>query len=120
MKSLMIIIDHKNQNYRMKNIIVFGIFDDIRSKDVRFLHEASELGRLRVLLWTDEVITAQTVTAPKFSEAERIYFLNALRYVDEVVLADEVEPDKLPGEHAEWSDIWVVSEAADNPQKKAF
>jgi cytidyltransferase-like protein len=105
---------------RMKNVVVIGGFDDTRSRHVRFLHEASKVGRLRVLLWTDEVITAQTGTAPKFSEAERVYFLDAVRYVDEVTLVDEVEPDKLPREQAGWSDIWVVEEAEANARKRAF
>ncbi len=104
----------------MKKVVVIGSFDNIRSRHVRFLQEASRLGSLRVLLWTDDAIKSQTGAAPKFSEAERVYFLDAVRYVDEVVLVDQAEPDTLPGEHGEWSDVWVMEEAEDSTQKRAF
>lgn len=104
----------------MKKVVVIGSFDNIRSHHVRFLQEASRLGSLHVLLWSDDAIAAQTGAAPKFSEAERTYFLNAVRYVDEVTLVEEVGPDTLPGEHTERSDIWVVGETDASAEKCAF
>jgi len=71
-----------------KQIIVSGGFDDIKSRDLRFLDEAAKLGQLSVLLWSDATLKNITGKAPKFSLAERRYFLNAVRYVSRVVDAD--------------------------------
>ena len=57
-------------------IIVSGGFDDIKSRDLRFLEEAAKLGALSVLLWPDAAISRLTGKAPKFPLAERLYFLN--------------------------------------------
>jgi len=42
----------------MNKVVVIGSFDNIHSHHVRFLQEASRLGSLRVLLWSDDAITA--------------------------------------------------------------
>src|SRR5208337_2973912 len=39
-----------------ETIVVSGGFDDIRSRDLRFLEESAKLGSVTVLLWTDEAI----------------------------------------------------------------
>jgi cytidyltransferase-like protein len=70
-----------------KSVIVSGGFDDIKSRDLRFLEEASKLGELIVLLWPDALLEKVTGKAPKFPLAERSYFLNAVRYVNKVVEA---------------------------------
>ena len=65
-----------------KQIVVSGAFDDLRSRHLRFLEEASKLGELTVLLWPDDAIrSASPARPPKFPLAERLYFLNAVRYV---------------------------------------
>ena len=66
-------------------IVVTGGFDDIRSRQLRFLQEASRLGELTVLLWPDEAVQARTGKPPKFPLAERRYFLEAVRYVSRVI-----------------------------------
>jgi cytidyltransferase-like protein len=70
-------------------VIVSGPFDDVRLADFRYLHEASRLGPLRVLLWDDEAVVAATGRPPKFPAAERQYLLGSLRDVDSVELTDE-------------------------------
>jgi cytidyltransferase-like protein len=65
--------------------MVTGPFDDLRSIDLRFLQEVSRLGPVTVLLWEDEAIRCQTGRQPRFPLAERLYFLNALRYVTKVI-----------------------------------
>ena len=74
-----------------KHVVVSGGFDDIRSRDLRFLEEAAKLGDLTVLLWPDAVLEKIAGKAPKFPFAERRYFLNAVRYVGNVVPADPSE-----------------------------
>jgi len=62
-----------------KQVVASGAFDDIRSRDLRFLQEASRLGELCVLLWSDDLVEQVTGHPPKFPLAERYYFLNAVR-----------------------------------------
>jgi glycerol-3-phosphate cytidylyltransferase-like family protein len=49
-----------------KQVVVSGVFDDIKSRDLRFLEEASKLGELSVLLWPDAALQKLTGKAPKF------------------------------------------------------
>ena len=69
-------------------IVVTGSFDDLRSRHVRFLEEAARLGRVHVLLWSDEAVRSLEGKPPKFPQAERHYLLEAIRYVDRVTLCD--------------------------------
>lgn len=71
------------------SVVVSGAFDDIKSRDLRFLEEAAKLGKVTVLLWSDAMVHRQTGLMPKFSVAERNYFLKAVRYVEKVVIANE-------------------------------
>jgi cytidyltransferase-like protein len=68
-------------------VIVSGAFDDVKSRDLRFLQEAAKLGELTVLLWPDAALQRLTGKAPKFPLAERRYFLNSVRYVSAVIEA---------------------------------
>lgn len=73
------------ENYD-KHVVVCGGFDDIRSSDVRFLQEAARFGLLNVFLWNDESLCSTTGRDPKFPENERLYFLQAIRFVHKVRL----------------------------------
>jgi cytidyltransferase-like protein len=102
-----------------KQVVVSGGFDDIRAKDLRFLEEASKLGALTALLWPDAVLEKLTGKAPKFPLAERKYFLNAVRYVSQVVEAEgNVDLNLLPGNVR--ADIWADTEAAASPERERF
>ncbi len=74
----------------MTVVEVSGSFDDLRGHHVRGLEEAAQRGPVRVHLWSDELVIAQTGTPPKFPLAERHYFVAALRSVSEVVVVDEL------------------------------
>ena len=105
----------------MSRVVVTGGFDDIRSRDIRFLQEASHLGELDVILWTDEAITRITGKKPKFPLNERQYFLESIRYVSKVSVAqNQVEPDALPYADEIEPELWVVSEAAESYEKRLF
>jgi len=102
-------------------IIVSGSFDDLRLHHIRFLEEAAKLGQVHVLLWSDETTTALTGQSPKFPWEERLYILQALRYVDQIstargstkseflVQVDELQPQTL-----------VVSEFSNSELTKAY
>jgi cytidyltransferase-like protein len=104
----------------MAVVIVSGSFDDLRSCDVRFLEEASKFGDLHVLVWSDQSIAALEGKVPKFTQDERLYFLQAIRYVNQITVADVVNLDE-PAEIAALKPkTWVVHEADDNEAKRAF
>jgi cytidyltransferase-like protein len=105
----------------MPEVCVSGAFDDIRSRDVRFLQEASRLGELTVLLWTDEDIHKLAGCPPKFPETERRYILESIRYVSRVEAACQpIERERLPRVESAWPAAWVVSEAEDLLSKRDF
>jgi cytidyltransferase-like protein len=79
----------------MPKVIVTGSFDDLRSRHVRFLEEASQLGSVTVLLWSDAAVEAMEGTPPKFPLKERRYLVDALRFVDRSVAAAGTEHQQL-------------------------
>jgi cytidyltransferase-like protein len=102
-----------------KQLVVSGGFDDIKSRDLRFLEEAAKLGELTVLLWPDARLQQFTGKAPKFPLAERSYFLNAARYVSRVVEADAAgDFNALPKNLR--ADLWVDVEASANDAREKF
>jgi cytidyltransferase-like protein len=104
-----------------KQIIVSGAFDNINARDLRFLEEASKLGELTVLLWPDAALGKITGKPPKFPLAERFYFLNAVRYVNQVVWFDQpVMPDSLPQIPGLNLEIWADVKASANPAREKF
>ena len=114
----------------MKTVAVLGAFDDLRLQDVRFLEEASKLGAVHVWLWSDAAVAALTGQPPKFPFAERHYLLQAIRYVNRVEQIDDSAHgsvgnlwyalNALPIAVSEPPDIWAVTTADDNDQKRAF
>lgn len=76
----------------MKQVVVSGAFDDLRSRDIRFLEEAARLGPVTVALWDDDRVAAETGRCV-FPFAERAYLLEALRFVARVEQGDR--PDAL-------------------------
>ena len=103
-----------------KQVAVTGGFDDLRSGHIRLLHEASRLGDLTVLLWSDETLRRRVGKPPKFAQAERGYLLQSIRYVRQVRLVEGPVPEsaipELPGFHPE---IWVVDESEDSAVKRS-
>lgn len=103
----------------MKRVVVTGSFDDLRSRDMRFLHEASKLGTLHLLMWSDDVVRSVEGHAPKFPEEERWYFLKAIRYVSEVTLLSD--PDVLRTfaflDRAQF-DVWAMDQPSSSPERR--
>jgi cytidyltransferase-like protein len=105
----------------MTDVFISGAFNDIRSRDVRFLQEVSRLGELTVMLWSDKCFQALEGHLPEFPEAERHYILRAIRYVSRVVLVDEpIEQDRQPRHNGLRPDLWVVTETQDTPAMRQF
>ena len=104
-----------------KQIVVTGAFDDIRSRQLRFLEEAAKHGELTVLLWPDETLQSLTGKPPKFPLAERLYFLNAVRCVSKVIsVSGPVNPDELSTAGNFRPEVWVDLESPSNKVRQAF
>ena len=105
----------------MAKVIVTGSFDDLRSSDIRFLEEAARRGELHVYLWSDELVRKLDGHPPKFPQPERLYLLQAIRYINQVHLVNQLaDRDSLPKQVDNHLSKWVVNEKDDNDQKRAF
>jgi cytidyltransferase-like protein len=105
----------------VKAVVVFSSLGNLRSRDVRFLEEASRLGNLHVLLLSDECAKKLEGKAPTFPLEERRYFVEAIRYVDRVTSwTGPCEPDALPEEYATLPAVWAVDEVCDTVAKRDF
>lgn len=106
---------------KAKAVVVTGVFDDLRSHHIRFLEEASRTGELTVLLWGDDLANQRQGRPPQFPEAERLYFLQAIRFVQQVKLISEpFDADTLPKVKGVQPKVWAVGGREDNAAKKAF
>jgi cytidyltransferase-like protein len=104
-----------------RQVIVSGGFDELKSRDLRFLEEAAKLGELTVLLWTDHAIRQAFGKPPQFPLAERFYFLNAVRYVSRVIrLGEHALPDALPDVPGLRPEIWANTESSANAAREKF
>ena len=72
-----------------KQVVVMGAFDDLRSRQIRFLEEAATFGEVTALLWTDDLVHQLEGKGPRFPEPERAYVLRAIRFVRQVALLGE-------------------------------
>jgi cytidyltransferase-like protein len=104
----------------MRRVFVSGAFDDARSPQLRFLHEASRLGPVTLLLWPDTAIAAARGSAAKMGESERLYYFEALRYVDKVEVASaKLDPDRLGVELGNDGAVWAVYPAGEGSAAEA-
>ena len=102
----------------MSGVVVSGIFGELCSKDIRFLEEASRYGAVHVVLWSDRAACALRGKEPKFPEQERVYFLEALRFVEGVTLWDrDVCEGGLP-ELEQTPARWVMEESAVTEERR--
>jgi len=105
----------------MKNVIVTGGFDNIKSRHIRFLEEAAKCGDLHVLLWSDAYIQRTENRDPKLSQEERQYFLKAIRYVNQVILVDDIpNVDEFAAIGNIKPEVWAVYETDDTDHKRVF
>lgn len=71
-----------------ETVIIVGGFDQMDSGKIRFIHEASRSGQLHILLFDDKLIEKITGNGPKYPFAERLYFVENIRYVKQVYSID--------------------------------
>jgi glycerol-3-phosphate cytidylyltransferase-like family protein len=90
-------------------VAVLGAFDNLLSQQVRFLQESASFGDLHVFLWSDEIISTLIESVPKYSQEERQYLLQAIRFVTEVhVIKKLPKSGELPLIKEYKPDIWAI------------
>jgi cytidyltransferase-like protein len=125
----------------MRRVFVSGAFDEAGSRQLRFLHEASRLGPVTLQLWTDEMVAktraapthGSVPTIPTMGLAERVYYFEALSFVDKVEVASAgtgaagFDPDRpefwtaddggsvAAGPDISGGAVWAVCEAVGGP-----
>ena len=81
-----------------KKVLVSGCFDLLHAGHVTFFKTVSSYGKLYVGLGRDENLLLLKGKAPYFSQEERAYMVNAIKYVEEAFLCSgsgmlDFEPD---------------------------
>jgi len=105
----------------MKNVVVVGSFDDLRSPRVRFLEEAAKWGEVHVWIWPDSVVKRLTGKPAKFPAGERLYIVQSLRFVKSARIATgSPSPEVVPGLEILSPQIWAVAENEASDEKKLF
>jgi cytidyltransferase-like protein len=80
-----------------KTIITSGVFDNLGSNQIRFLQVISKIGKVILLLFSDELIKSATGAELKFPQPERKYYLRSVRYVEQVhIITDLVQLQNVP------------------------
>src|SRR4030042_6603990 len=105
----------------MKTVVVTGSFNNIQAREIRFLEEAAKVGPLHILLWSDDVCQQIEGRSPEFPQVERQYFLESVRFVEQVILVDGiVSPDEIPHVDVIQPEAWAVPENEDTFLKLQF
>ncbi|MEI7511439.1 MAG: adenylyltransferase/cytidyltransferase family protein [Candidatus Peregrinibacteria bacterium] len=87
------------RNAAVHKVLVFGSFDILHPGHTEFLKDAKKLGtHLTVVLARDSSIQKIKGRSPHFLENERVAQLQALKFVDEVILGDEHDYFRIPYE----------------------
>lgn len=95
--------------------LVFGAFDDLHTQDIRFLQEADRLlGNVHVQLYSDEAVEQLTGKPPKFRLEERRYYLQAIRFVSDLSITEQIPPILSPdlqkkAKNEELIPLWVIT-----------
>jgi cytidyltransferase-like protein len=102
----------------MGRVFVSASFDDLRSRGMRFLQEASRLGAVHAYVRPDLAVREDSGRPPKFPQEERLYLVQSLRWVASASISDGRPTgrpgDGRPSQGTGGGDAWVVDEEGDN------
>jgi len=102
-------------------VVVTGGFDDIRSHHIRLLEEAANGGEVHVLIQPDARVKALTGRPPKFPAEERLYIVQAIRFVKTArIMSAAADPDVLPALEGLRASVWIMAEGEVNEARRRF
>ncbi len=70
----------------MPTVLVSGCYDLLHAGHIAFFKEAASYGKLYVSVGSDANIRLLKGKPPVFSEAERVYIIKAIRYVEDAFI----------------------------------
>ena len=81
-----------------KKVLVSGCYDLLHAGHIAFFKTAAQFGKLFVAVGADENVRLLKGKAPYYSQEERVYMVNAVRYVEHAFIATgagmlDFEPD---------------------------
>lgn len=105
-----------------KKVFVSGCFDLLHNGHIAFLKSAASYGKyLTVCIGADQTIYGLKNRMPIHNEQERSYHLEAIRYVDQVLIGSASGMlDFLPELERVKPNVFVVNEDGHNPAKQAL
>ncbi|MBN1780346.1 adenylyltransferase/cytidyltransferase family protein [bacterium] len=102
-----------------KKVMVSGCYDLLHGGHVAFFKTASQFGDLYVAVGTDENLQLLKGKRPHFSQEERIYLINSIRYVREAFVAiGSGMLDFVPDMERIKPDIFIVNRDGHTPEKE--
>jgi cytidyltransferase-like protein len=103
----------------MARVFVSGSFDLLHSGHITFLKEAAQYGTLYVGIGTDRSVAKYKGKWPVCNEAERLFMLKAIRYVEDAwINSGEGPNDCLEDLKRLQPDFMVVNEDQDTTEKE--
>jgi len=105
----------------MTKVTVSGNFDNIQLNHIRILHEAAKIGSVQLQVWSDEVIRKLSPQSSlKFPISEQLYFLKAIRYVDQVQVAHNLNGSEELDLSGGTPDFWAFDESQASATRLSF
>ncbi len=106
---------------KRKKVLVSGCFDMLHSGHIRFLEEAAELGDVYVSIGSDKTILELKNHLPLYSEAERKYMIEAIKFVKQAFIGPDTGMlDFAPLLDIIQPDIFFVNQDGDSELKRQF
>ncbi|MBN1560530.1 adenylyltransferase/cytidyltransferase family protein [candidate division KSB1 bacterium] len=104
-----------------KKVLASGCYDLLHAGHIAFFKTASRFGSLFVAVGSDENVRMLKGKAPWFSQNERVYIVNSIRYVEKAFIASgEGMLDFAPDLERIKPDIFVVNRDGHTPDKEAL
>ena len=107
----------RRRRRRRRRVFVSGCFDLLHSGHVAFFKEAAQLGDVYVSVGNDANVTALK-QKPMFPEEERVYMIQAVRWVHCAFVARGMGHDQSADLDAVRPDIFFVNEDGDQEIKR--
>jgi cytidyltransferase-like protein len=102
-------------------VLVAGFFDMLHSGHIRFFEEAAKYGRVIVSIGSDDNSLLSKGRKPVFSEKERQYMVESIRFIDNALVSDINGPLSFSGHLEEFQpDYFIINYDGHTEEKKVL